>query len=464
MKLKRFVATKIHGFLNFDIKFDASLSLLTGINGSGKTSALNALIALIGPDLRVLAGLEFAHLSIEVKDNDRTLRVEANKSDDRIYLNVSGSDDPMSFRVYTPDEDLPSIRQSEAESEHYHEVLSSFVDHPVIKALLELPNPMFLGLDRRAQFDERLNKRLRHQNFRPVRRAAKNIFGSSLARSLDDAASLVETKYRDALIASASITSKLQKELLLNLLSVPDRDGRGYGSLKLPSKQKIKEIGNLKSNLIRLSLIFDLEYDYIKNNIEPFLDSMVKYASNIPDGRSVESILKAIDGKDELSSVDSLFNWSSNEVHLDRINVISDIVKKYNSYRDDLLKPFNTYLKLIGDYLLDSGKSVNFNDRGYLYVDIDGIESERSISSLSSGEAQIFVILTHLLFNDSAQNNVFIIDEPELSLHVQWQEIFVDSLISANPSIQYIMATHAPSIILEKVGNCIDISRKIGGR
>ena len=80
------------------------------------------------------------------------------------------------------------------------------------------------------------------------------------------------------------------------------------------------------------------------------------------------------------------------------------------------------------------------------------------MSSFSSGEAQIFVILTHLSFNPSAKKaNVFIIDEPELSLHVYWQELFVDSVISANNEIQLIMATHSPSIILDRLSSCVDI-------
>jgi predicted ATP-binding protein involved in virulence len=80
--------------------------------------------------------------------------------------------------------------------------------------------------------------------------------------------------------------------------------------------------------------------------------------------------------------------------------------------------------------------------------------------SLSSGEAQLFVIMTHLFFNPLAQEgNVFIIDEPELSLHIQWQELFVNSVMAANPNVQFIMATHSPSIILEKTQNCLDLSK-----
>ena len=156
-----------------------------------------------------------------------------------------------------------------------------------------------------------------------------------------------------------------------------------------------------------------------------------------------------------------LVGWSFNQVHLKRIKTISDTVASYNRRRAEILGPTSNYLKLVNRFLNDSGKSVSFNDRGIISVSIEGVDDEKPVDSLSSGEGQIFVILTHLAFNPLAQeNNVFIIDEPELSLHVQWQELFVDSIISANPNIQYVLATHSPSIILDRIENCVDLSRR----
>jgi predicted ATP-binding protein involved in virulence len=68
------------------------------------------------------------------------------------------------------------------------------------------------------------------------------------------------------------------------------------------------------------------------------------------------------------------------------------------------------------------------------------------------------VILTHLAFNNQAKRaNVLIIDEPELSLHLRWQELFVDAVTAASPGLQLILATHSPSIIGARIENCIDV-------
>ncbi len=46
MKITKLTAEKVHGYLPLDIEFFDELTFLTGLNGSGKTSALRLLMAL----------------------------------------------------------------------------------------------------------------------------------------------------------------------------------------------------------------------------------------------------------------------------------------------------------------------------------------------------------------------------------------------------------------------------------
>ncbi|HET6406609.1 MAG TPA: ATP-binding protein [Chthoniobacteraceae bacterium] len=69
-----------------------------------------------------------------------------------------------------------------------------------------------------------------------------------------------------------------------------------------------------------------------------------------------------------------------------------------------------------------------------------------SISQLSSGEKHLIKIL--LLTMTAAKNSV-IIDEPELSMHIDWQRIFVSTLHSLNPECQLILASHSPEIMAD---------------
>jgi predicted ATP-dependent endonuclease of OLD family len=197
----------------------------------------------------------------------------------------------------------------------------------------------------------------------------------------------------------------------------------------------------------------------VRKRVIPFLDILQKAAKAVPVGTEIDDLLA---NKVRPASVlTALFKWSTNRSQIKRIRVISEVVKSFNERRTLLMQPVQRYTKLVNAFLNDSGKSISFDDEGYVNVFIDGINDSKEISSLSSGEAQIFVILTQLSFNKSAQAaNIFIIDEPELSLHVFWQELFVDSVLAANPNIQYVMATHSPSVILDKTKNCVDISQK----
>ena len=52
---------------------------------------------------------------------------------------------------------------------------------------------------------------------------------------------------------------------------------------------------------------------------------------------------------------------------------------------------------------------------------------------------------------------VYIADEPELSLHISWQEKLLESLVSLDGKIQVIVATHSPDIVGKFEDNIIDL-------
>lgn len=83
------------------------------------------------------------------------------------------------------------------------------------------------------------------------------------------------------------------------------------------------------------------------------------------------------------------------------------------------------------------------------------------VEELSSGEKQIITLMAYLAFKvDGRRQRIYIVDEPEVSLHITWQERFVDALLEACPDGQFILATHSPSIIArkERRSMCEDIS------
>lgn len=67
---------------------------------------------------------------------------------------------------------------------------------------------------------------------------------------------------------------------------------------------------------------------------------------------------------------------------------------------------------------------------------------------LSSGEKQMLAILLTVLVEDN-ENYVLFLDEPEVSLHIDWQQRLIDLIVELNPNVQVILTTHSPALIMD---------------
>jgi predicted ATPase len=66
-------------------------------------------------------------------------------------------------------------------------------------------------------------------------------------------------------------------------------------------------------------------------------------------------------------------------------------------------------------------------------------------TQLSSGEKQLLIILFQVFLLDE-QPSILLLDEPENSLHIEWQHQLIDVIRKLNPNSQLIISTHSPSI------------------
>ncbi len=66
---------------------------------------------------------------------------------------------------------------------------------------------------------------------------------------------------------------------------------------------------------------------------------------------------------------------------------------------------------------------------------------------LSSGEKQMLAILLTVLVEDN-EPTVLFMDEPEVSLHIEWQKQLIDLIMELNPNVQIILTTHSPAVIM----------------
>ena len=77
---------------------------------------------------------------------------------------------------------------------------------------------------------------------------------------------------------------------------------------------------------------------------------------------------------------------------------------------------------------------------------------------LSSGEKQMLLVLMTVLVED-CQPYVLFLDEPEVSLHIEWQKRLIDLILELNPNVQIILTTHSPAVVMNGwVDNVTEVS------
>lgn len=91
-------------------------------------------------------------------------------------------------------------------------------------------------------------------------------------------------------------------------------------------------------------------------------------------------------------------------------------------------------------------------------------EEELTPYQLSSGEKQMLVILLTVLVEDN-QHYILFMDEPEVSLHIEWQERLIGMILELNPNVQIILTTHSPAVIVngwtDRVTEVSDITDQV---
>lgn len=93
-------------------------------------------------------------------------------------------------------------------------------------------------------------------------------------------------------------------------------------------------------------------------------------------------------------------------------------------------------------FLVVDGKRLTVDNK-FLVTPRDNIQLEH----LSSGEKQMLLILT-TVFLQEEKPNILLMDEPEISLHISWQDKLVGLIRELNPNCQLILTTHSPNIFV----------------
>jgi len=387
--------------------FNSDINFLIGVNGSGKTTIINMIAAALTADFHTLDKLPFKKIEIELSE-------------------VGGRKKP-SIMI----KKLPSKKSSYQNIEY--KIKEKASEPYVTYSLNEYEEEMFMHRWRPpSQYLMKLNRGL-VANLRSI----VNVSWLSIHR--------------------ANITSDLHEE----------------SSYESSVDQKLSELSNslIKYFSALASKVRDEIEEFQKNIIVSLLTektqntvfSLVKRLNLEQEKNSIKDIFDhlKIDKKGTSSSLDKHFKAvgdaiSKMEMHEglmlpDLMSVtnsfrIHRVVLEWNSFLEkqkQILKPMETFLSVLNGLYQRKKMVVNENNE---LTAITKSGKQLSINNLSSGEKQLLIIIGEALLQNETPW-VYIADEPELSLHVAWQEKLVENLRRINPKAQIICATHSPDIV-----------------
>lgn len=132
-------------------------------------------------------------------------------------------------------------------------------------------------------------------------------------------------------------------------------------------------------------------------------------------------------------------------------NVTKEQVNAINKYKNEFIGIVNETFKETGKILSEKESSLSF------------LKGENQIIkpfNLSAGEKQVLIILLTVLL-ERRQEYILIMDEPEISMHIDMQYALIDNLRKLNPNAQFILSTHSPAIFGSGWGNKVVYSETL---
>jgi len=441
--IQHFKASGVFGYLTMDLSLNDDLTFLYGLNGSGKTTALKLIMALLEPSLEPLIRIPFTQLSLRGDTHlAGSVEIVAQKHDTTLEIRSSlAPEAELSLEI--KDLDMEDI--SEIQARHLK-------PNPVMEALEGIVSPIFLGIDRRFKAPQPLHRRRRLPTQRQMAyefERERGFADPSFDAGLGEVAAVIEDFMRQLRLKQAKIDNQFRKQILLDAFSYVDPQTHGFTE---PTEKMIRTfrgkrraITETLKSLALASEEFEARSEHFFTTIETVINDIRKLSAKEKKNRTSEAFLNAMTA------------WFVNQPQVDRIDRLFEAANNYQTEQESVNKPLTAFVELTNKFFIQTGKEVRIDRAGDVQIKMG--KRSTSLNALSSGERQIFIMLAHLSMNRSLlKDGVFIVDEPELSLHMDWQNMFVDAVKTANPKLQLILATHAPAIIGGRNDLCVPVS------
>lgn len=420
MKIKEFKIEKLHGYIDYDIKFNDDVTFLYGDNGCGKTTVLNIITSIITGKIYELLKYEFA--SIELLYSSQT-----SNSLETICLTMNENQKEKIDLIFKNDKSSIEVLHSRMLHERSEAERFYFNEYRILTDIRNEFSYIYLPLNRNGSINDDSYNNLRY-NKRMSR--IDNLEINYADYTLDYVSHLIRNSYNKINFILSKINENFSEEILnsfLDVENIPEINELLHFAFNLDSS----EVGKLKEDYTKVLKTIKKWDEKTQNKIDDFFASLL-------------SDIAASKGKEGLT-IDILFKVSE----LTKIKNIVKEAEKIDKTKERVNQPITKFKETVNKFIntKSNKKEICIDESGEIYLKTSH-KSRIDLQQLSSGERQIVTFFAYLLFGlQDTNQSMFIVDEPELSLHLQWQLKFVDTLLELNPDIQLIFATHSPEII-----------------
>lgn len=416
--------------------FFTDVTIFIGLNGTGKTTFINLISAVLTVDLFQLSSLQFEEITINLVDPNKKSRrkITVTNSQEEPSASTFNAYNVYKYKVgtntytvsLTPDARFkrpvterdaflrflsPDVRRQYSALK---QEISDLVEISQISVYRQVSNESFEADPRQrvTAVDERLQQLFEHFSRYQLK---------------------LETQLNER-------STLFQQEALGSLLYNEEFDE--FNSQRLDEASEI----DLEMQEDKLSKAFK------ELGIEGKSEQISKHINKLRDA------LQGLKASKETSyvSVDDVFALPL----IYRTNRIIDALNKSEEDKRKIVEPRQKFFDTLESFM--SNKKFQYdNKKSVLFFSLEGLKNELfPWSSLSSGEKQLLIQFMEVILQEG-RSLIFIADEPELLLHVTWQEKLLKALRDLNENAQLIVATHSPDIVADFNENVIDMKKVI---
>ncbi len=429
MRIKRLEISRLYGSFTKSIDFDSGLNLLVGINGSGKTSILNCIEWLTKPNLARLACTHFHSIKVFLDRGDKSYEIFAQRNTHLLSVQISGGGfdgDPLTIKIERPSSSIKNEEEMDEALQYYSSLTPEAHERKTWSFLKGLPDPLSVSLDRTIAAESEGEVYFEGRTPRGIRQR-------SPISKIQNVARLKYAAYSQKL---NSLNESLKSKIIVSAFR--------SSLLRMPNDPvhsvTISELDSLESKVTNL-LYTSLEID------SDVAESITQY---------FEEARQILHHGEKDPGLRRAFYAQYRQIH-----GLAEAFRDFDIKSAKAFEALNSYLTSLNSFFRESGKVMGFNEvDGTLGFKLIGKEggvtgTYLSIDRMSSGEKQLLILITLLAFV-AKRNHIYIIDEPELSLHPRWQRSFVGAIMDQSPpGTQVIMATHSPEIVSKYRDKCV---------